>query len=67
MAWTLLRASPGDLLTRIRGWEARGLPYWQERVLACSERVRTADSSGQLGRAISDRDVAQEAVRRLAK
>lgn len=65
MAWKMLRASPGEKLTRIKNWEKRGLAYWQARVRTCNERVANADSGRQLGRAIEDRDIAFEAVRRL--
>jgi hypothetical protein len=65
MAWNQMRPFPAERLTRIRGWEDRGLVYWQQRALACCDRVAKADSGTQLGRAIVDRDVALEAVRRL--
>ena len=66
MAWTQLRAFPAEKLHRIRGWEQRGLAYWQKRLRTCGERVAKADSSTQLGRALNDREIALEAVNRLS-
>ena len=66
MAWNQLRTLPADRLTRLRNWEARGLSYWQGRVATCDQRVADADSSGQLGRALNEREIAMEAVRRLS-
>ena len=65
MTWKMTSASPGELLTRIPNWEARGLTYWQDRVWHCNLRIAAADSSTQLGRALKDREVAHEALRRL--
>lgn len=65
MAWNQMRPSDGQRLNRITKWEDRGLAYWQKRVVVCNKRVAEADSSAQLGRAITDRDVALEAVRQL--
>lgn len=65
MAWRQLRAFPAEKLNRIKGWEQRGLTYWQNRVRVCNDRVAKADSGTQLGRAIADRDIALEAVRQL--
>jgi hypothetical protein len=67
MAWNLIRADAGTRLNRIRNWEARGLPYWQSRVLTCHSRVLNADSASQLDRALNDREVAELAVRRLTR
>ena len=66
MTWNRLRAYPGEKLTRIMNWEQRGLAYWQTRVQVCEDRITNADSGTQLGRAINDRDIALEAVRRLS-
>jgi hypothetical protein len=65
MAWNQMRKMPAEKLDLIRGWEAKGLGYWRKRLAACQERVRKADSSGALGRAIEDREMAEIAVRRL--
>ena len=66
MAWNQLRPSPAEVLARIKGWEDRGLDYWKKRSVKCCERVAAADSGTQLGRAIRDRNIALEAVRRLS-
>lgn len=65
MGWNQLRPFPSDRLTRIKGWEAKGLRYWQDRLAACEQRVRDADSGGALGRAVADKEVAECAVARL--
>lgn len=65
MAWNQMAASPLQQLHKIKGWAAKGLPYWQARYAACQRRIYTADSSGQLGRAIKDRDIAEAAVLEL--
>lgn len=66
MAWNQLRTLPADRLNRLRNWEARGIAYWQGRVTTCDQRVANADSSSQLGRALDEREMAMEAVRRLS-
>jgi hypothetical protein len=65
MAWNQMRPSVEQLLNKIPNWQARGLTYWQDRVWKCNLRVAAADSSTQLGRALSDREIAHEAIRRL--
>ena len=67
MAWTLIRPDASTRLNRIPNWEARGLSYWKGRVLTCNRRIGAAYSSTQLGRALADREVALEAMQRLAK
>ena len=62
-----LRAYPGERLNKQRGWERRGLTYWTARLAHCQDRIRAADNSGALGRAIADREVAEVAVERLTQ
>ena len=66
MAWSYsLSLSPEQRLNRIKGWEAKGLPYWQARVDALNAAIRAADNSGTLRRAIARREEAMSAVRIL--
>jgi len=65
MAWKFEKASPSQKLNKIRNWEAKGLAYWEARVVSCDSRIKAAESSKALGLAISDKDVASVAVAKL--
>jgi len=65
MAWKFERAFPSDKLNKIRNWEAKGLAYWEARVVSCANRVKTAESSKAIRLALSDKEVASVAVAKL--
>jgi hypothetical protein len=68
MAWKFTSMDPLQKLNqRVRGWEAKGLPYWTARLAAYDAKVRAADNASTLHRLIEQKMMAEMAVYELSK